>query len=234
MGSLAGTAIGQAADLELAAAIGNGDPLESLGACDVVLELTHPGVVMEHVRWCIEHRRPVVVGTSGFTEERFDEVRAMLGTTPDVGVLVVPNFSIGAALMMRLAALAATYTESVEIVEMHHAGKRDAPSGTALRTAHLVAAARAEAGRPEPPDATETDPLGARGGTLDGVRVHSLRASGAVAHHEVVLGNPGEVLTIRHDMVDRAATVPGMLACLRAAPAMRGLHVGLDSVLDLP
>lgn len=188
---------------------------------------------MDHITWCLDNAKQVVVGTSGFTEERLARLRAMLGDAPEVGVLVVPNFSIGAALMMRFAAEASTYTDSVEIVEIHHPGKRDAPSGTALRTAHLVAEARRKAGRPGSPDATEADDLGARGGTVEGVSVHSLRVRGAVAHQQVVLGNPGETLTIRHDMLDRAATMPGLLACVRAAPTVSGLLVGLDEVLGL-
>ncbi len=231
MGSLACTAIGAAPDLELGAMIGNGDSLDALQDCDVVVELTHPGVVMEHIAWCVEHGLPVVVGTSGFTQERLAHLRTMLGEAPVLGVLVVPNFSIGAALMMRFAVEAAAYVESVEIVEMHHPDKRDAPSGTALRTAQLVAEARRKAGRPAAPDATEGDDLGARGGTVDGITVHSLRVAGAVAHQEVVMGNPGETLTIRHDMLDRAATMPGLLACVRAAPMVSGLLVGLNEVL---
>jgi 4-hydroxy-tetrahydrodipicolinate reductase len=233
MGSLACTAIGAAPDLDLGATIGNGDSLDALRGVDVVVELTHPGVVLDHVAWCIEHGRPIVVGTSGFTEERLTQVRAMLGRTPATGVLVIPNFSVGAALMMRFAAEAAAYTDSVEIVEMHHPAKRDAPSGTALRTAQLVAEARRNADRPSAPDATETDDGGARGGTVEGVRVHSLRVAGAVAHQEVVLGSPGETLTIRHDMLDRAATMPGLLVCVRVAPSVNGLVVGLDEVLSL-
>lgn len=233
MGKLACDTIRDADDLELAAEIGGDDPLDHLQSCDVAVELTHPGVVMQHVNWCIDHGLHVVVGTSGFTDERLAEVRSLLGESPQVGVLVVPNFSVGAVLMMRLAAEAAPYFESVEIVETHHPDKRDAPSGTALRTAQLVADARREAGLGSMPDATETDELGARGGRAAGVRVHSLRVRGAVAHQEVVLGNTAETLTIRHDMLDRAATMAGLLACVRAVTGLPGLTVGLDAILDL-
>jgi 4-hydroxy-tetrahydrodipicolinate reductase len=233
MGRLACAAVREAEGLELRAEVRNGDPLDSLQDCDVAVDLTHPGVVMDHVGWCIDHETAVVVGTSGFTEQRLDEVRGRLGESPRVGVLVVPNFSIGATLMMCFAAEAAALLDSVEIVEMHHPAKRDAPSGTALRTAQLVADARREAGRSTSADATETDELGARGARVDGVTVHSLRVTGAVAHQEVVLGSPGETLTIRHDMLDRAATMPGLLACIRAVRDLPGLTVGLDAVLGL-
>jgi len=233
MGALACDAVRAALDLELAAEVGSSDSLDSLRDCEVAVDLTHPGVVMEHVAWCVDHGLPLVVGTSGFTEGRIAKVRTLLGESPRVGVLVVPNFSIGAVLMMRFASEAASFFESVEIVEMHHPDKRDAPSGTALRTAQLIAAARRQAAVGEAPDATENDDLGARGGRLEGVSVHSLRVRGAVAHQEVLLGNPGELLTLRHDMLDRAATMPGLLACLRAVSDRPGLTVGLDAVLGL-
>jgi 4-hydroxy-tetrahydrodipicolinate reductase len=231
MGGLACDAVRAADGLDLAAEIRRGDPLDPLQACDVVVEFTHPGVVMDHIAWCVDHRLHVVVGTSGFTEERFDRVRNLLGDEPAVGVVVVPNFSIGAVLMMHFAAEAARYFESVEIVEMHHAGKVDAPSGTALRTASLVADARRSGGCGEPPDATRNDDLGARGGRAEGIPVHSLRLRGAVAHQEVVLGNAGELLSIRHDMLDRAAAMPGVVSAVRAVSSLPGLTVGLERVL---
>ncbi len=233
MGTLTCSAVRLSNDLELAAEIDQTDTLDSLVGCEVAVDFTHPGVVMDHIHWCVDHGVNMVVGTSGFTEERLAVVRSFLGDQTEVGVVVVPNFSVGAVMMTRLAAEAARFFESVEIVEMHHAGKLDAPSGTALHTAQLVGDARRRAGLSDSPDATTTDGLGARGGTADGVRVHSLRVRGAVAHHEVVFGNLGETLTIRHDMLDRAAAMPGVLASLRAAVARRGLTVGLESVLGL-
>jgi len=233
MGTHACDAVRGADDLQLVAEIGSGDPLDALQGCDVAVDLTHPGVVMGHVAWCIDHGVHAVVGTSGFTEQRLRDVRAWLGESPEIGVLVVPNLSIGAVLMMRFAAEAAGFFESVEIVEMHHPEKRDAPSGTALRTAQLIADARRQADVGPAPDATESDDLGARGGCAAGVSVHSLRVRGAVAHQEVVLGNTGETLTIRHDMLDRAATMPGLLASVRAVRSLPGLTVGLDAVLGL-
>jgi len=233
MGTLACAAIRASDDCELMAEVDAGEPLDALAMCEVVVDFTHPGVVMENLAWCVDHGLHVVVGTSGFTDERLDVVRSMLEGHPGVGVLVVPNFSIGAVLMLRLAAEAAPFFESVEIVEMHHPDKLDAPSGTALRTAQVIAAARQEAAVGNPPDATRTDELGARGGRADGISVHSLRVRGAVAHQDVVLGNVGETLTIRHDMLDRSAAMPALLASLRAVSRMPGLTVGLDPVLDL-
>jgi 4-hydroxy-tetrahydrodipicolinate reductase len=167
------------------------------------------------------------------SEERLAALRERALEHPDVGVLVAPNLSVGAVLMMRFAAEAARFYDSVEIVEMHHPAKRDAPSGTAQRTAALVAEARSAAGRPPMPDATEDSRDGARGAVVDGVRVHSLRLRGLVAHQEVLLGGPGETLTIRHDSLDRSSFMPGVLAAIRAVPGMPGVTVGLDGVLGL-
>ena len=233
MGSLTCEAVREAADLELGAEVDLDDTLDPLQSCDVAIDFTHPGVVMEHVAWCVDHNLHLVAGTSGFTEERLGAVRAMLADHPGVGVIVVPNFSIGAVMMMRFAAAAARFFESAEIVEMHHPTKLDAPSGTALHTAELIAQARGSAGLAAPPDATQIDDLGSRGGRADGISVHSLRIRGAVAHQEVLLGNVGETLTIRHDMLDRAAAMPGVLACVRAAGSRPGLTVGLEAVLGL-
>jgi 4-hydroxy-tetrahydrodipicolinate reductase len=174
-----------------------------------------------------------VVGTTGFDERRLEELRQALTDAPGVGVLVAPNFSVGAVLMMRFAAAAAPFYESVEIVELHHPDKADAPSGTSRRTAELVAAARRDAGRGPVPDATSTGLDGARGADVDGIHVHSVRARGLVAHQEVLLGGPGETLTIRHDSMDRASFTPGVLAAVRAIANRPGLTVGLDHVLDL-
>ena len=233
MGSLSCEAIEAADGLELVAGIRHGDELAPLAEADVAVDFTHPGVVMDHVGWCIERGVHVVAGTSGFTDERLATLEQQLGGDPAVGVLVIPNFSIGAVLMMRFAAEAARFFESVEIVELHHPNKKDAPSGTSMRTAQLVAAARRDAGLGPMPDATRDDPLGTRGGRVDGVPVHSVRARGLVAHQEVLLGNLGETLTIRHDMPDRTAAMPGVVASIRAVVAMKGLVVGLEHVLGL-
>jgi 4-hydroxy-tetrahydrodipicolinate reductase len=200
----------------------------------VVVDFTHPGAVMDNLRWCIDHGLTTIVGTSGFDEARLEVVTGWLAAAPSVRVLVVPNFSVGAVLMMRFAVQAARFFESAEIIELHHAAKADAPSGTAVRTASLIAAARAAAGLPEPPDATVSELDGARGAAVAGVHVHSVRLTGLVAHQEVLFGGPGEILTIRHDSLDRASFMPGVLLAVRGAAALApGLTVGLEGLLGL-
>ncbi len=167
----------------------------------------------------------------GSPRTAWSTLRGWLESAPTTGVLVAPNFSIGAVLMMRFAAEAATYFESVEVVELHHPDKADAPSGTAARTAALIARARRDAGTPPSPDATSTGLDGARGSDVDGVRVHSLRVRGLLAHQEVILGGVGETLTIRHDSLDRASFTPGVLAGIRQVPSHPGLTLGLDAFL---
>jgi 4-hydroxy-tetrahydrodipicolinate reductase len=233
VGSEVCRAVERAADLKLVAAIGSTDVLDSLALADVVVDFTRPDVVMDNLRWCIGRGLHCVVGTTGFDEGRLEELRTVLADAPQVGVVVAPNFSIGAVLMMRFAATAAPFYESVEIVELHHPDKADAPSGTSRRTAELVAAARREAGLDPVPDATSTGLDGARGAQVDGVHVHSVRARGLVAHQEVLLGTAGETLTIRHDSTDRASFVPGVLVAVHAVTSRRGLTVGLEELLDL-
>ena len=235
MGTAARAAIDEADDLELAAALGRTDPLEMLvdGHVGVAVDVTRPDAVMANIRFCVEHRIPVVVGTSGVDDARIDEVRGWLGDSPASAVLVVPNFAIGAVLMMRFAAQAAAFFESAEIVELHHPGKADAPSGTARRTAAVMAQARAAAGLGAMPDATTDAVPGSRGAAVDGVRVHAVRLRGLVAHQEVLLGSTGETLTLRHDSLDRSSFMPGLLLAVRRAPDRPGLTVGLDPLLDL-
>jgi len=229
------TAVESADDTELVAAVDQGDRIESLveRGAQVVVDFTHPDVVMDNLAFCIDHGIHAVVGTTGFDDDRLATLRDRLAGAPEVGVLVAPNFSIGAILMMRFATVAAPFYESVEIVELHHPDKADAPSGTARRTAELVAAARREAGLPAPPDATTTSLDGARGADVDGIRVHGLRLRGLVAHQEVILGGVGETLTIRHDSMDRASFTPGVLTGVREVAAHPGLTVGLEHFLDL-
>jgi 4-hydroxy-tetrahydrodipicolinate reductase len=200
---------------------------------EVALDFTQPAVALDHVTWCIEHGIDIVVGTSGFDDARIADVRARLGDPGTSGVLIVPNFSIGAVLMMRFAATAAPWFESVEVIELHHPAKVDAPSGTATRTAEMIAAARAEAGSAPLPDATTTDPGGARGARVAGIPVHSVRARGFTASQEVLLGGDGETFSIRHDSIDRASFMPGVVAAVRAVGDRPGLTVGLESVLGL-
>jgi 4-hydroxy-tetrahydrodipicolinate reductase len=210
-----------------------GDDIAALVGADAVVDFTHPDVVMDNLAWCIDNGVDAVVGTTGFDDDRLETLREQLGDNPGSGVLIAPNFSIGAILMMRFATEAARFYESVEIVELHHPTKADAPSGTARRTAQLVAAARREAGLGPVPDATSTGLEGARGATVDGIHVHGLRIRGMVAHQEVILGAPGETLSIRHDSFDRASFTPGVLVGLRGIGDRPGLTVGLEGLLDL-
>jgi 4-hydroxy-tetrahydrodipicolinate reductase len=228
-------AVDAAEDLELVAEVDAGDDIAALvtAGAQAVVDFTHPDVVMDNLEFCIDHGIHAVVGTTGFDEGRLAQLRTWLEASPATGVLIAPNFSIGAILMMRFAAAAAPFYDSVEIIELHHPTKADAPSGTARRTAELVAAARREAGAAPMPDATSTSLEGARGSDVEGVRVHALRIRGMIAHQEVVLGGPGETLTIRHDSMDRASFGPGVLTGLRRIAEAPGLTVGLESFLDL-
>lgn len=222
--------------MTLVAQIDAGDAMEQLIEVDAqaVVDFTHPDVVMGNLEFCISHGIHAVVGTTGFDDERLAALEGWLAQSPTTGVLIAPNFSIGAILMMRFAAQAAPFFDSVEIVELHHPDKADAPSGTARRTAELIAAARREANSPAMPDATSTLMEGARGADVEGIAVHALRIRGLLAHQEVVLGQLGETLTIRHDSLDRASFSPGVLAGLRAIAEHPGLTVGLEQLLDLP
>lgn len=199
----------------------------------VVVDFTHPDAVMDNLRFLIESGIHAVVGTTGFTQERLDTVASWVDANPGVGVLIAPNFAIGAVLSMHFAQQAARFFDSAEVVELHHPQKADAPSGTAGRTAQLIAAARAEAGCAPMPDATSTGLEGARGADVDGVRVHSVRLAGLVAHQEVLFGTQGETLTIRHDSMDRTSFVPGVLLGVREVGGRPGLTVGLDAFMDL-
>jgi 4-hydroxy-tetrahydrodipicolinate reductase len=231
------TAVEAADDLTLVAAVDQhegADTLDDLArnGAQVAVDFTHPDAVMDNLRFCVDHGIHAVVGTTGFDDARLDRVRGWLAGS-DTGVLVAPNFSIGAVLMMRFASDAAAFYESVEIVELHHPDKADAPSGTARRTASLVADARRRAGAGPVPDATSTQLDGARGADVDGIRVHGLRIRGLVAHQEVILGGAGETLTIRHDSLDRVSFTPGVLLGIRRIPQVPGLTVGLESFLGL-
>ena len=221
-------------DMELVAMVDQGDWLfnASDAAAEVVVDFTTPEVVMDNLHWCIDQGISVVVGTSGFTEQRLERVRTWLSHKPDVGVVIAPNFAVGAVLMMEFAARAARYFDSVEIIEQHHPRKLDAPSGTAMATASAIAAARAAGNLPGMPDATKEEIQGARGAEIHGVRVHSVRAAGLVAHQEVLFGTTGETLTIRHDSLDRASFMPGVLLAIRAVVKRPGLTVGLGALLD--
>jgi 4-hydroxy-tetrahydrodipicolinate reductase len=234
MGRTVCETIEDAPDTELGGQVDHGDALEALLGSDVIVDFTHVAAVMDNLRWCVEHGLNVVVGTSGFGDERLAEVRSWTDKTPDVRVLIVPNFSIGAVLMMNFAVQAARFFESAEIIELHHNRKMDAPSGTALRTAGLIGEARTKAGLGAPPDATEKELDGARGTTVDDIHVHSIRLSGLLAHQEVLFGGHGETLTIRHDSLDRASFMPGVMLAVRNLSSLpAGLTVGLEPLLGL-
>ena len=227
-------AVDAADDLELVAMVDQGDWLSNASdaGAQVLVDFTTPDAVMDNLHWAVEQGINVVVGTTGFTDQRLDRVRGWLSHKPGVGVLIAPNFGIGAVLMMQFAARAARYFESAEIIELHHPRKLDAPSGTAGHTAKLIAAARAEAGLGPMPDATKEELAGARGADIEGVRVHAIRAAGLVAHQEVLFGTQGETLTIRHDSLDRSSFMPGVLMAVRSVVDRPGLTVGIDSLLD--
>ncbi|MEO6204507.1 MAG: 4-hydroxy-tetrahydrodipicolinate reductase [Mycobacteriales bacterium] len=230
MGAEVVRAINDADDLEAAATYDVGDELD-LTAVDVAVDFTSPDAVMGNLQACIAAGVHAVVGTTGFDEERLAQVRGWLKDAPQVGVLIAPNFGVAAVLMMQFAAQAARFFDSVEIVELHHPHKADAPSGTARRTAELIAAARE--GMPAMPDATSTSLDGARGADVSGVRVHAVRMAGMVAHQEVILGGEGETLTLRHDSYDRASFMPGVLLGIRGVGSRPGLTIGLEALLDL-
>ncbi|MFD4635480.1 4-hydroxy-tetrahydrodipicolinate reductase [Streptomyces sp. NPDC058284] len=235
IGSEAVKAVEAADDMELVAALGRGDDLETLAkaGAQVAVELTNPDAVMENLDFCVRHGIHAVVGTTGWTDERLARLRTSLDASPETGVLIAPNFSIGAVLTMKFAQIAAPYFESVEVVELHHPNKADAPSGTATRTAQLIAEARREAGSAPQPDATTTALDGARGADVDGVPVHSVRLRGLLAHQEVLLGGEGETLTVRHDSLHHSSFMPGILLGARRVVSTPGLTFGLEHFLDL-
>jgi 4-hydroxy-tetrahydrodipicolinate reductase len=233
MGAEVCRTVESAPDLELVAAIDLGDDRTPAEAAEVIVDFTNPDVVMDNLSWCIDHGISAVVGTTGFSDERFDLLRSLLAEHDGLGVLIAPNFSIGAVLMMRFAEQAAAFYESAEVIELHHPGKADAPSGTAATTARRIAAARTAAALAAPPDATKQELQGARGAQVDGIRVHGVRLRGLVAHQEVLFGAEGETLTIRHDSLDRVSFMPGVLAAVRAISTRPGLTVGIEPILGI-
>ena len=233
MGSSVVAAVQADAQCELAVGIDIGDSLEELlkARCEVVVDFTNPTIVMENLAFCIKHGIDAVVGTSGFTPERIETLELWAGQRPNSRVLIAPNFSMGAVLMVTFAAIAAPYFESVEIVESHHPEKVDAPSGTARFTAQKVAVARR--GHAPSPDATDPQDMGARGISVDGVPIHSVRLRGMVAHQEVVFGSTGETLTITHDSLNRDSFMQGVLIAIKEINHIDGVVVGLENVLPL-
>jgi len=235
MGSESVKAISAADDLELVASLDLGDSLDLLksSGAEVVLEFTHPDSVMKNLDFAISNGIHVVVGTTGIDSQRMDVIKSLLAKNPKVGAIIAPNFGLGAVLMMQFAAKAATYFESVEIIELHHPDKADAPSGTATRTAELISEARARAKKSAIADKTSSGLAGARGAKVGDVAIHSIRLRGLVAHQEVLLGDQGETLSIRHDSIDRSGFMPGVLLAIRSVKTRAGLTFGLENVMDI-
>lgn len=234
MGTQVRDAVTAAPDMTVAAGIDLGDDITALTTanCTVMVDFTHPDVVMDHIRFAATAGLHSVIGTSGFTADRLAEVGAIAAEHPAVGIMVVPNFALGAVLALKFAGIAARFFESAEIIELHHAGKADAPSGTAVAAAHAIATGRDSGGRGAVPDATTHDPDRARGAVVDGIHTHAIRMPGLVAHLEVLFGSAGETLTIRHDSFNRESFMPGVLAAVRAAGGRPGLTVGLESLIE--
>jgi 4-hydroxy-tetrahydrodipicolinate reductase len=232
MGSEVVQAVNEAKDLELVAQLDLGDSLDALltSGAAVAVDFTTPDSVMANLEFLISHNINAVVGTTGFDDARIAKIKSALANSKS-GVLIAPNFAIGAVLMMEFATKAARYFESAEIIELHHPNKVDAPSGTAARTAELMSAARKEAGSPAMPDATTTSLAGARGATVGDIPVHSVRLRGLVAHQEVLLGGIGETLSIRHDSIDRVGFMPGVLLGVRKVVTHPGLTFGLENFM---
>ena len=233
MGAEVVKAVTNSSDLELVAQLDLGDSLDQLlsNKAEVVVDFTTPDSVMKNLEFLISNDIHAVVGTTGFDQARIDSLSKELAKHPKVGVLIAPNFAIGAVLMMEFAEKAARYFESAEIVEMHHPAKVDAPSGTAARTAELMTQARKDSSMKPMPDATKQSLEGARGSKVGDIPIHSIRAQGLVAHQEVLFGGVGETLTIRHDSLDRAGFMPGVLLGIRSVVKSPGLTHGLDKFM---
>ncbi|MDD9206039.1 4-hydroxy-tetrahydrodipicolinate reductase [Georgenia sp. 10Sc9-8] len=233
MGATVCAAVEHAEDMTLTARLDVGDDLGAVRDADVAVDFTVPSATEANVHALLDAGVHVVVGTTGWTEESLGRVREHLTRAPGSGVVIAPNFALSAVLAMTFARQAARYFESAEVVELHHPRKVDAPSGTAVHTAQGIAAARREAGLGPAPDATESQLDGARGAVVDGVHVHAVRLQGLVAHEEILLGNPGESLTLRTDSYDRGSFMPGVLLAVREVRQRPGLTVGLEHLLDL-
>jgi 4-hydroxy-tetrahydrodipicolinate reductase len=233
MGAEVVAAVEAAADCQLVAALDLGDSLEQLisSGAQVVVDFTTPDSVMANLEFLITHKIHSVVGTTGFDDARIAKLKSLSSAHPEVGILIAPNFAIGAVLMMEFATKAAKYFESAEIIELHHPNKVDAPSGTAARTADLISKARKSAGLAAMPDATTTSLDGARGALVGEVPVHSVRLRGLIAHQEVLFGGLGETLSIRHDSLDRAGFMPGVLLGIRSVISRPGVTFGLENFM---
>ena len=230
MGTEVVGAVNRAEDMTTVGGVDINEDRTKIGRAEVVVDFTHPDAVMDNIRWCLERDIHMVIGTTGFNDERIAEVRELCEQHPGVGVLIASNFSIGAVLMMKFAALAAQFFPSAEIVELHHPHKADAPSGSAAATARRISAARAEADMEPVPDATIHD-AGARGAEVEGIHVHAVRLQGLTAHQEVIFGTTGETLKIRHDSYDRVSFMPGVIEGIRHVLENPGLTHEMEEVL---
>ena len=235
MGSEVVKAINSTQDLELVAALDLEDSIETIikSGAEVVVDFTHPDSVMKNLEFAINNGIHVVVGTTGFDDGKLEKIKSWLSKNSKVGALIAPNFGLGAVLMMQFAAQASKFFESVEIIELHHPNKADAPSGTATRTAELITEARKSVKKEKMPDATSSALPGSRGAKVGDVPVHAVRLRGLVAHQEVILGDVGETLTIRHDSIDRTGFMPGVLLGIRKVISNPGLTFGLEKFMDL-
>ena len=229
MGSLFTRLIGEWPEFELVASLDSTTPLEAMLDADLVVDVTVPGVSQKVVDFAVANGKNVLVGTSGWSADRATALRRTLGDSPKTGVVIIPNFSLGSVLATSFATMAARFYDSIEIVEAHSAGKVDSPSGTAVRTAELMGAARAGIG---PVSAPHTDQR-ARGQQVASIPIHSLRLGGVVARQDVVFGGTGEVLTLTHETISPSAYETGIAVALRAAVTARGVIVGLDRLIDL-
>ena len=234
MGTEAVSAISAATDLTLSASLDLGDSLVELikTNTEVVVDFTNPDSVMKNLEFAINNGIHVVVGTTGFDEKRLVQLKELLSKNPKVGALIAPNFGLGAVLMMQFSQTAAKYFESAEIIELHHANKVDAPSGTAIRTAEMITDSRKLTKKPAMPDSTKSALPGSRGSKVGDVPIHSVRSHGYVAHQEVIFGDMGETLTIRHDSINRAGFMPGLLIGIRNVKKYPGLTVGLENYME--
>ena len=234
MGAETVAAIESASDLTLSSALDLGDSLDQLikTGTEVIVDFPHPDAVMKNLEFAITNGIHVVVGTTGFDDKKLSELKNLLSKNTKVGALIAPNFGLGAVLMMQFSQKAAQYFESVEIIELHHANKVDAPSGTAIRTAELITDARKQSKKGAMPDASKTIIPGARGAKVGDVPIHSVRSHGYVAHQEVIFGDAGETLSIRHDSINRAGFMPGVLIGVRNVAKHPGLTVGLENYME--
>ena len=234
MGTETVAAIESSGDLTLSSALDLGDSFEQLvkTGTEVIVDFTQPESVMKNLEFAISNGIHVVVGTTGFDDKKLAVLKELLAKNPKVGALIAPNFGLGAVLMMQFSQTAAKYFESVEIIELHHANKVDAPSGTAIRTAEMITDARKQSKKSAMPDASKTIIPGARGAKVGDVPIHSVRSHGYVAHQEVIFGDAGETLSIRHDSINRAGFMPGVLIGIRNVAKHPGLTVGLENYME--